>query len=360
MTTVKSSHTEGRTGLRETPRFPSPGSPFKPGQRITGNLLGTLEDGRVIVSSEGKAFAAVTQTPLAQGVPHRFQVVSTTPRIHLKVLGKETLDTPSSLQIWNSTRGLKERLAGIFKEITEFTDRKDLPQGARSPLEALAKVLSEVLYSPDKADGGRLFRVLASCGIFWEQKVAAHLLRKTLSGPQGFELEGDLKGALLSLLKGLEGESAGGKGIESLMERLRDLLQMVEKDQQLNLALLREGLGGYGFIPGEGEKGFRKGELFLRKGGNPEGLFLSLSLDFTSLGRMDVNLSLIESSLDIHFFMEDEASALLVRENLSFLEGVLRGTGLEVRGLTCGIRDPEGVLPFPSGDAASSSIHVIM
>ncbi len=323
----------------------------------------TRKEGDVLILARGTKFRAWTTRPLETGQNHLFRVQSVGERILLKVVGGEPADQASAVRLWVSGRQGRAELGRLLQGLSGKAGEKDLSETVRSLLSVLRDRMPAMIYRAPQ-DGGVnwLARQLRESGLFLESRIARFLLQGR-SPPLRALCGSDLKGILLALRAAI-GERGPADAMAGEMARQVDqALHVIQQDQLLNLTAWKEGLGWFWFIPGHPEDGFRGGELFARK---PEGdetkFFLSLSLDFTRLGRLDVDVSMNRSVVSLRILVEDEQTAELVGSRLQDLRQGLVSAGLETGTITCRERrdDDSEWTPFLDSAYLSGAVDVVI
>ena len=113
---------------------------------------------------------------------------------------------------------------------------------------------------------------------------------------------------------------------------------MIEQDQLLNLSSLEEDLGWFWFVPGNVDDGFEKAELFVRKQ-QEEGFYFSILLEFTHLGQMEADISMVKNFINVKIRLQDAERADFVTKNLYLLEKGLQDAGFITGSLACGVKE---------------------
>ena len=338
------------------------GLTFKPGEIFQGIVLRKYPGGDVLVSSRGTQFLAHTALNLLEGQKHRFQVKTLGRKIELKVLGGGIRKFQSPMHIWASTREARGKISETLMKLSAGGHLKGLNPESLSAFRRVSQLLPAVIYTgPGDEKLQWISRHLQGIGVFWENKVARYLLGKK-DRPLKHLLTTDLKGVLLSLEKALGAQKKGGTELESLLLQAREAIHLIEQDQFLNLSSLEEELGWFWFIPGKGEEGFRKAEVFAEKGKEGEGLYFSMLLEFTRLGEMEVEVSLVGSVVGVNILLQDEERVDFITNQLPLLEAGLKKEGMTVGQLICDVKANQTIEmpPFSGIKGAPPSIHLVI
>ncbi|MFH1491613.1 MAG: hypothetical protein ABII06_22105 [Pseudomonadota bacterium] len=335
---------------------------FKTGDILKGTVLRRYPGGEVLLSSRGRQFLAQTALDLREGQKHRFQVISPGPKIELKVLEENPLGLRNALHLWAATRQGRGKLSETLLRLTSSEHLRNLNPSSAQALKRLSQLLPAVIYGrPGNEPFQWISRHLLSSGLFWENKVARSVMEGKIRSLKHLSAT-DLKGLLLSLEKSLGSEKGKGSETESLLLQVREAIHWIEQDQFLNLSSLEEGLGWLWVIPGMEEEGFRRAEVFGEKREEGEGFYLSMFLEFTRLGDVEVGVSLEQSVIGVRIFLEDEEKAGFINRDLPLLESGLRDAGLTVGRMLCEVKGdhtPAG-RPFAGRTGGAPSIHLVI
>jgi len=336
---------------------------FTPGDTFRGTVVEAKAGGDVIILARGTKFSALTTRTLQAGESHLFQVRSAGERILLKAIDGARKEQTSAVRLWASGRADRAGLGRLLGAITAGAEERGLGETVRGLSTLLRERLPAVVYrTPDGKGVDWLARQLRESGLFFEAR-AARLLLEGSEAPLQSLGKTDLKGILLALKAALGERPNDDPAALGLARRVDQALNLVQQDQMLNLTAWKEGLGWFWFIPGHPDDGFRGGELFTQKPREgDEGSCLSLTLDFTRLGRVDVTVTLNRSVVSLRILVEDRETADLVDEHLEELRERLGSSGLETGTITCRERredDPEWA-PFLDSASASGAVDLMI
>ncbi|MBN1627588.1 MAG: hypothetical protein JW944_13775 [Deltaproteobacteria bacterium] len=312
---------------------------LKNGEIIRGTVIRNLPDGGLLLSVKGKELSMPEGTDLPVGSKHLFQVNITESRIELKLL-EAPLAKAGQPPAMLSAGAARETLTNILTELKGAMDQAGLSRTTAQAVQNLRQLIPLLVYAGAGDKGGIWVKEsITAGGLLWESKVAEFLLSDEKDSPIKKLLKGDLKGILLSLQKGLLDE--GKEENDTLAVKIRQALNLIEGNQQLNLSTLEEGLGWMFFIPGFEKDGFLGAEIFSKKRDEKGGIFFTVLLEFTRLGRFQANVSMIESGMFVKIIMDDENKAKIVNDNLHFLEKGLSALDIKNVKVSCDVRKGE-------------------
>jgi len=308
---------------------------LKNGDLIRATVISRLPEGGLLLSANGKQLNVMTELNLPEGSKQLFQVSVSGARIELRLIEAPVTKSDQSAAIMTST-GAKETLTGILTELKNALDQAGSSRTTAQSLQNLRQLMPLILYSnPGDHNGMWVKENIMAGGLLWESKVA-DFLSDEKNSPIKKLIKGDLKGILLSLQKSVLAE--GGDGSDTLALKIKQALNLIEGNQNLNLSALEEGLGWLFFIPGLEEDGFIRAEIFSRKRDEKGGLFFSVLLEFTQLGRFQANVAMIESGTTVRILMDDEDKARMVKGNIHLLEKGLNAMGVKDLTVSCDVR----------------------
>ena len=335
---------------------------FRPGEILKGVVIQKLRGGEVIISGKGKQFLAYTNLNLEEGSTHHFQVRKVGIRTDLKVLGGLIEELESPIKLWASNRVIRANLEGILAGLIRAHKLPGISNASRRALVDL-KRFSPVIIFNDKINDPSVWlsSYLQGNGIFWENKIARFLHGKSGKTVEKLMLS-DLKGVLMNLMKNLAMEDQNQDYIKSILSDLKKALFLIEQDQFLNLASIKEGFGWFWFMPGNTEGGFQGAELFVKKKGEEDELAISLLLEFTKLGKMQADISIVNSCTCVKICAEDRQRADIITENLPILKKNLQALGMSIGTITCDVKESQGqdCMPFSTGEPFSQAIHLVI
>ena len=110
------------------------------------------------------------------------------------------------------------------------------------------------------------------------------------------------------------------------------------------------------------ERGMRKAEVFLNRNDRGKGIHCFMRIEFTHLGKMEVEVSLRETLIGIKIHLEDRQKADLVKENLSLLKAKLQEAGLVPGTILCEVKEMGelDLTPFLGDQSQSPPFHLVI
>ena len=334
---------------------------FRHGEIIKGTVIQKYSGKEILVTAKGKQFHAYTTLDLLEGNKYRFEVKNEGYKIVLKVLDSLTHKLGSPLHLWSSNRITRNRIIGILRELSNAHNLAGLAKGTNQTLKNLDKLFPAIVFSDHGSNNSQwITSYLLGSGLFWENKILQYLSGEKNKSWKRLMVS-DLKGLLLSLDKSLRVVSQDNDQLRSLAVKIREALFLIERDQFLNLSAMKEGLGWFWYIPGLAEDGFKNTELFVKKGKKEEGIYFSILLEFTFLGHVEIDASIIESIIGIKISVEDAEKASFVTKNLPILEKSIQDTGIATGKIVCDIKERQDldINPF-SERGEQSSVHIVI
>jgi len=332
---------------------------FKNGEIIKAVVGAKLPDGGTLISVNGKQLNVMTGLNLPEGSRQFFQVTLAGSKIELRLL--EGPPPKPDLSAGTIPAGAaKETITGILSELRTVMDQGGLSKLTAQEVQNLRQIMPLILYgNPRDHNGTWIKENILAGGMLWENKVAEFLSDETNS-PVKKLIKGDLKAILLSLQKNLLSEDGDAK--DALTLKIKQALNLIEGNQLLNLSALEEGLGWLFLIPGLEKDGFNKAEVFVKKGDGKSGIFFSVLLEFTQLGRFEAGVSMIGPRTSVKILMDDKDMAGIVKDNLPMLEAGLKAIGMTDLNLSCDVRKatdvPGGLVPGLAG--RSQTLNIII
>ena len=327
--------------LSRSIRHPSlPGSrPFKSGDIIKGTVIRQYPRNEVLVGVKGRTFIAHSKLNLIEGNRYHFMVHHRGSRTELRVMN-DTVQRPGFAGSAHSSATADDtKLAHLLSWLFKTGNMKGLSLQSKQALKTLQRLFPAIVYS-DKGDhsGPWFSRFIAASGLLWENKVLKYLLKEK-AGSWKRLVASDLKGQLLSLEKSLNVEDNSLKHIARMADKVKQTIFLVEQDQFQNLPGIRENPGWLIHVPGFIEDGFIEAELFFKKKENEEGFHFSILLEFSRLGQIEFDVSIIDSVMGIKILTEDEEKAGLIAENQHVLIEGLRNLGIKTGAIHCEVRE---------------------
>ena len=346
------------------PKAAQPRGPqFREGEIFKGTVIRNYGGGEVLVVSNGNRFRARTEINLKEGEDYRFQVKTAGNRIDLSVAGNGRTRPAKLTFLREGGRAGRERLTHVLKELSAGHSIKGLSSETRLSLQGLDQFLPATIYTDAKGDNAPyIYRYFLGNGLFWESKVV-RFLTSGKGGPWKTLSSTDLKGNLLALKNRLKMEEEDNPQTVSLSHKVGEAISLIEEEQLLNLSLQTEEGGLVLFLPGCPEDGFKEGELYV-KGikGSEEVSSVSMHLDFTWLGRVDMVVTMLESFVTVQLLLEDDEKTGIVTANLPALEAGLKAAGLASASMGCRTRETEGEnkAPSPEDSPQGRSVNMVI
>ena len=336
---------------------------FKNGQIIKGTVLKKFPAGEILVNAGGRQIRAHTNLKLSEGSEHHFQVNTTGSKIELKLLDTPTARLGLHIRSLSDNSVPRNKLTGILADLSNPDNFMALSGKMTRAFKSLHQYLNSIIYGR-QGDNNNLWvtRSILGSGLFWENKILQCLSGKK-NGSWKSLMSSDLKGLLLSLEKGIQGEIRDSENIQSLALKIKQALNIIEQDQFLNLSSIREGIGWLINMPCTGKEGFQRAEIFIKKNKKGESLSFYIFLELTQLGRLELKLSIIKSLIGINMFAEDSEKAAFINDNISILEKGLQDLGMSTGSIHCGakqIKDPVDSDLFLEDAENEPSMHLVI
>ncbi len=307
------------------------------GETFRGTVSQVRESGEVTVLARGSKLTAFATTRLQPGRSYLFMVDRAGRRTVLHVLEGREPPQNQPLRLWAEGRGARMSLGRTLASLADASKRGELPARALSSLEALRNRLPALVYQggterPVDWTGRQLLR----SGMFLEHRLARLIVQGKEGSFQRVALS-DLKGILSALREGLRQAENTHEAARAMTARVDQAFHLIENDQLLNLSSLKENLGWYWFIPGRDEEGFKGADIFVEQPGDEEqGIRLALSVEFTTLGRLDALLLLNPSSvLGVRLTVGDSEAAGMMNAHMWELTRSLEEAGIRTGEIFC-------------------------
>jgi hypothetical protein len=315
-----------------------------------------------VQGKSGSRFTPFTARPLVKGGNYLFEVASPGKKPTLRVVKAGGIAGAGAVRLWASGRPLRAELGKILEALQSRADDEGIDRGIRRALLNLRHKVPRVLYRGPHGEGVKwLFRQLRESGLFLESRAARFVLEGNEEAVRSLGTS-DLKGMLLAL-KGVMGKGLPLDATAAdLLGHVERGLQLIQQDQLLNLNAWKEGLGWFWFIPGHPDDGFRGGELFVKKNHpDDEEVSLSLCLEFSFLGRMDVGVSFKRPAVTVGILTDKAETAALLNSRVEELRRGMEAAGLEPGPIGCRERtrnDPPWT-PFTNVAGVSGAVNVV-
>ncbi len=332
---------------------------LKNNEIIKATVTGRLEGNNFLVSARGSRFRAFSSQPLTEGGRYSFRVIKGDNRIELKIVD----DTPQSGKMVNrgtavSERVISARLGKILNHLTNTNISSNLSRESAAILKKIRTFMTPELLDGNRGNVSWISRNIQGSGVFWENKLLQYLMGKRDVLLKKIT-ESDLKGLLLSLRGSMEVKESDSDELASLTSRLKEALELIDREQLQNITPHREGQGWLIHLTGLRDEGFEGADLHLKKRKEKEGNIFSVYMEMTSLGKMELNVAMTGSKADMAIFLSDEEKVKYVKGRLKELEKGLTESGLMVGRISCGIKDFENIDDSECMDDFSS-VHVVI
>ncbi len=328
---------------------------LSPGEIIKGTVVKKYPPNEVLVSYRGQQFRANTTLGLKEGKTYHFQVKNMGSQTELKVLDGTITRSGAHVPSDSFKTVTGAKLTNLIKTLSRADNIRGLSDTTIQAIKSLRQFIPSILYK-DLGDNNGLWlhRLILGSGLFWENKVLRSLMGEK-NKTWNRLITSDLKGLLLSLESSLRSEDPNHHGLKPMTDKIKQAISLIEQDQLQNLSGIREDTGWFFFIPGFGDDGFRKGELFVRNSDEREGLNFSIFLDFTHLGQVEFDVSIIESIIGIRIHAEDTEKANYLTANIHLLEKGLRDLGITTGTILCDVKEDPC-----AEEEQSESMHLII
>jgi hypothetical protein len=236
------------------------------------------------------------------------------------------------------TTRVRSRIITTLSELVKARRFRGLAPGVSAALKDLNQLFPAIVFrTPGKEDSGWLLQNLLTGGLFWENKVA-----RFLSGGKKVAWRRiaarDLKGSLIALGRQIGSAEGNQQPNAALKLKVEQCLELIEKDQFLNLSSVREGLGWIWFIPGSDEFGFHGGEVLVPSRQRGAGTRFALRVDLSRLGELEAAVTVINRKVDVRIFLQETETVHLVTRNLNLLAQGLKTAGLIPGSIGCELR----------------------
>ncbi|RJR49579.1 MAG: flagellar hook-length control protein FliK [Desulfobacteraceae bacterium] len=305
---------------------------FRQGEVLRGEVVRKFDKGEVLLLSRGKAFRAFTNQSVKEGARYEFRVSVAAGRDSPLVL--EPL--PRKAPVLQTAKAM-EKIITVLTELPKVLSPENAGPKTASILKSIVNAVPDFLYRAPATDPvAWLSRLVADGGLFWEGKTA-RFLKQGIPGNWRLRLGSDLKGMLVELRSALNSEKHDSPEIESTSRKVEEAIELIQKIQFDNRDLLRTEGCWFIFLPGRPEEGFQGAELYARREMKEDELRFSMLLEFTSFGCVEVNASIVQSSVSVRIGVSDEEKAEFVRMHLDLLEQAFREKGFMPARVTCEI-----------------------
>jgi hypothetical protein len=292
---------------------------------------------------QGKAVSAQTHIPLraGQNVLLRVTRAGANPRFQLvQAQGGGTLHAASDIL---QTLGRSEFHAFLARLFTMITASKSkyvpgLPHEA-DVFERMGRLLESMVGMIDQPDRHAVKSYITQTGMTWENKLVSLIGAQKHLPPTLVKrlIAGDLKALSLQITRNAAGKKA------PWLEDIRGYLENIENLQLLNSRISGDSGRYFVPLPVVFEEQIRFGQLLidLGKDGEPDSenmdriIQVSLLLEMSSLGHMQVELSILKNAITCMFGVEDDTARQRIEGQLGQLIEKFDRSGFHVHEMNC-------------------------
>lgn len=303
------------------------------GQRVSGELVASLGDGRFLLEVQGTLLEAAGPRNLIGQTTLALQVEQLAPQLVFRVLGESQLLQQVAIESLTSNLEVRqpvgESLGGVRAVLAEFVANVGIDELPRS-LARLQSVLQNFLPNAGELNSTTVRNLLDNNGVNFESR----LVQLANGDPQALNelLQNNLKSVLLQVFQELGTSSS--VDAQSLINSIQAQLTQIESQQLLNfLALLH---GGplrlqIPFLDEDPTTVFLSINPDERGNGDEDGrpapYNILLMLELEEIGQTRIDALVQENSIRVLFYVEDEQSRNLLTERIGELDGSLREIG---------------------------------
>lgn len=331
---------------------------LKNGEIIKATVISKLKGGDFLISSQGKQIKAFSPLPLVDGGKYLFKVITGDKGIELRIVRGSLGHSSNSMGMPASGNMISFGLTKILSHLTRMDMLTGLSIESAGILNKIKSFLNPHFLNDHKSNISWVNKSIQGSGIFWENKLLQYLMGKKEILIRKL-IDSDLKGLLLSLKNCIGRKDTHHEEFETITVKLKEALNLIEREQLLNLASIREEHGWLIHLAGLKEEGFENVDLYVKKKSNKKGLFFSIYMELTKLGKMELNVAIVDSQIDIRIFVGSERISKYIADQLPELENGLTNSGLKSGQIVCDVKDfDEGFEPEEKG--SYSSVHVVI
>jgi hypothetical protein len=314
------------------------------GQIVEAEVVRSISPRQVLLKMKGKTFSAHTCIPFKPGQKISLRVTHTgsRPRFqYVETRGGSFLQLPPDC--FSDFRRLCP-YGALGKLLRNLKSQPETPL-ARAVLISIERLVKAIAPESDVADPDRTRGFIRKSGLTWEHKLLSVIEAKR-SLPQPFLqrfIEGDLKGLSLLLMQNAEKEDFGG------INDLHLLLENIERLQVLNHHASKESGRFLVPVPVLFDRDIRFGQMLVDVGSRSSGpgedriIRVSLLLEMSGLGNLQVDLSILKGAITGLFSVEDDSSRLLIESQMPHLLERLQKSGFIVHDMSCRTVGPEAL-----------------
>jgi hypothetical protein len=327
-------------------------APLKQGAIIKGTVRERLKNGEFIISSGGKDLRAHSSVVLRVGRQYDFQILSAKDRLELRVLEGNARVTGNISGFISSANTIGQKLTQALSNAIQFPSIKMLPDQVSGLMDKLQEMLKRPISAKDIPQiVSWVTKNIQGSGIFWEAKLLQLIMGKKGEAPKEMA-DQDVKAILLNILKNLEKAMEEKEGAKALSINVREVLNLIEQEQVMNLETIRDGIGWFVNLPFIDRDDFLSSELFIKKE-REGGLHFSIFLDMTFTGRMNIDTLFLNETASIMIYVENEKTREFIIDNGHELEEAFKKAGFTTGKIRCEVR--ESVVPDEAVEKAGHS-----
>ncbi|KPA13429.1 hypothetical protein MHK_006326 [Candidatus Magnetomorum sp. HK-1] len=310
----------------------SKGLSLKKGDVVSGKVLDYNRSGQAKLLVQGKQLTAQTSVQLTKGQLAQFRVEQTQPNYIFKVFTGAGMQN-NALQWMGSA--MQASPFQIFQNLFQMIE-KNADNSNQKNLMQLVHLLSQMAIKPgDTITPYYLMAFMQRSGLLWENK-----LKQWFTGQKDINhdrlkklLQQDFKGLALQAHQNIPDEALEVKvGLEQLIHQ-------IEQWQLLNHKALSENGKLYFMLPLLFGNNFQTGELLIDVSDSKKGqkdpsesmLKASLLLKMSQIGPVKVEAVLFKRQLRIDYWMSNEESINLFKQNELFISKSLGIHGIHIQ-----------------------------
>jgi flagellar hook-length control protein FliK len=320
---------------------------LKKGQIIEARVDRVVSQGHTRLIIQGKSVSARTHLPLQSGqkillrvtrvgAQPEFQVAETKggewfklPPDALKIMGK-----PDPYRI----------LSRLLKSVSD-TNRATFDSAGAEAFKRLAHLLKSMQDPSCHPDRDTVKSFIHKSGLTWENKLLSMLLSEKSLSKEAVQrlIAGDLKALSMSIIQNSSDEEGGG------VTDIRAYLESLERLQVLNSQVSKESGRYFIPLPTPFDDSIRFGQMLIdlgkESGADTEKknrvVRVSLLLEMSNLGHLQVDLSILENSITGMLTVGNDTLHTLIKAHIPELSEKLQKSGFHVYEISCCTVDPQ-------------------
>lgn len=335
---ILATSSEVRLDKKVEPKDPL--SHLKKGQIVEARVDQTYSSRKARLMIQGKAVSAQTHLPLQTGQQMLLRVIQAGahPRFQMVETSRgDFLHLPSDLLQTLNRLGSDTILSRLFTPITEAGSVSGFLHDTEA-FERMDRLLASISEMADQPDRHAVKSYINQSGLTWENKLVSLLNTQKPLPPALVQrlIEGDLKALSLLITQSSEEKAP-------LLEEIHTYLEDLESLQLLNSRVYKA--SGRYFIPLPilVDERIRFGQMLLDLGKDTASdaerkdqiLRVSLLLEMSTLGHLQVELSILKNAITGMIDVEDTAAQARIDDQLPQLVEKLNRSGFHVEEMTC-------------------------